>query len=95
LSGLRIKVTAFIAIAVIIASVIIPTPVSADGGPMVDPLLFAQLQEGQQVAVIRLQDNNMTSVDLFAKIHHLIERALISMISFNYKSKENGLGSNI
>jgi hypothetical protein len=29
------------------------------------------------------------------KIHHLIERALISMISFNYKSKENGLGSNI
>jgi hypothetical protein len=31
----------------------------------------------------------------YAKIHHLIERALISMISFNYKSKENGLGSNI
>ena len=30
-----------------------------------------------------------------SKIHHLIERALISMISFNYKSKENGLGSNI
>jgi len=68
LSGLRIKVTAFIAIAVIIASVIIPTLVSADGGPMVDPLLFAQLQEGQQVAVIRLQDNNMTSVDLFVSI---------------------------
>ena len=68
MSGLRIKVTAFIAIAVIIASVIIPTPVSADGGPMVDPLLFAQLQEGQQVAVIRLQDNNTTSVDLFVSI---------------------------
>jgi hypothetical protein len=29
------------------------------------------------------------------KIHHLIERTLISMISFNYKSKENGLSSNI
>jgi hypothetical protein len=29
------------------------------------------------------------------RIHHLIERALISRISFNYKSKENGLGSNI
>jgi len=46
------KVTAFIAMAAIIASVIIPTPVNADGGPMVDPLLFAQLQEGQQVAVM-------------------------------------------
>jgi hypothetical protein len=56
------------AMAVIIASVIIPTPVSADGGPMVDPLLFAQLQEGQQVAVIRLQDNNTASVDLFVSI---------------------------
>ena len=68
MSGLRIKVTAFIAIAAIIASVIIPTPVSADGGPMVDPLLFAQLQEGQQVAIIRLQDNNTASVDLFVSI---------------------------
>jgi len=35
------------------------------------------------------------STNADAKIHHLIERALISMISFNYKSKENGLGSNI
>jgi DNA-binding response OmpR family regulator len=34
-------------------------------------------------------------VMIITKIHHLIERALISMISFNYKSKENGLGSNI
>ena len=68
MSELRTKVTAFIAIVVIIASVIIPTRVSADGGPMVDPLLFAQLQEGQQVAVIRLQDNNTASVDLFVSI---------------------------
>jgi hypothetical protein len=68
LSGFRTKVTPLIAIAAIIASVIIPAPVSADGGPMVDPLLFAQLQEGQQVAVIRLQDNNTASVDLFVSI---------------------------
>jgi hypothetical protein len=32
---------------------------------------------------------------IITRIHHLIERALISRISFNYKSKENGLGSNI
>jgi len=68
LSGLRTKVTAFIAMAAIIASVVIPTTVRADGGPMVDPLLFAQLKEGQQVAVIRLQDNNTASVDLFVSI---------------------------
>jgi len=68
LSGLRTKATIFIAIVVIVASVIIPIQVSADGGPMVDPLLFAQLQEGQQVAVIRLQDNNTASVDLFVSI---------------------------
>jgi hypothetical protein len=54
--------------AAIIASVVIPTTVRADGGPMVDPLLFAQLKEGQQVAVIRLQDNNTASVDLFVSI---------------------------
>jgi len=35
------------------------------------------------------------NVTYSTKIHHLIERALISMISFSYKSKENGLGSNI
>lgn len=68
MSGLRTKVTAFIAMAAIIASVVIPTTVRADGGPMVDPLLFAQLKEGQQVAVIRLQDNNTASVDLFVSI---------------------------
>ena len=68
MSGFRTKVAAFIAMAAIIASVIIPAPVSADGGPMVDPLLFAQLQEGQQVAVIRLQDNNTASIDLFVSI---------------------------
>jgi hypothetical protein len=65
---LRIKGIVFITLVIIIASVIIPTPVSADGGPMVDPLLFAQLQEGQQVAVIRLQGNNTASVDLFVSI---------------------------
>jgi hypothetical protein len=45
-------------------SVIVPTTISADGGPMVDPLLFAKLKEGQQVAVIRLQDTNTASVDI-------------------------------
>ncbi len=45
-----------------------PLPARADGGPMVDPMLFAKLKEGQQVAVITLQDTNTASVDLFVSI---------------------------
>ncbi len=45
-----------------------PLPARADGGPMVDPNLFAKLKEGQQVAVIRFQDINTASVDLFISI---------------------------
>jgi len=37
----------------------------------------------------------MKGKTIYTKIHHLIERTLISMISFSYKSKENGLCSNI
>jgi len=35
---------------------------------MVDPMLFAKLKEGQQVAVITLQDTSTASVDLFISI---------------------------
>jgi len=45
-----------------------PLPAQTDGGPMVDPALFAKLKEGQQVAVITLQDLNSASVDLFVSI---------------------------
>ncbi len=45
-----------------------PLPARADGGPMVDPQLFAKLKEGQQVAVIQFQDTNTASVDLFISI---------------------------
>jgi hypothetical protein len=57
-----------IAAEIIIVTTIMPTKVSADGGPMVDPLLFAKLKEGQQVAVIRLRDASTSSVDLFVSI---------------------------
>src|SRR4030042_2059834 len=45
-----------------------PLPARADGGPMVDPMLFAKLKEGQQVAVITFQDTNTAFVDLFISI---------------------------
>jgi hypothetical protein len=58
----------FTAAFIILSSFIIPLPLNADGGPIVDPLLFAKLQEGQQIAVIRLQDTSTASVDLFVSI---------------------------
>jgi hypothetical protein len=45
-----------------------PLPAKADGGPMVDPNLFAKLKEGQQIAVIQFHDTDTASVDLFISI---------------------------
>jgi len=45
-----------------------PLLARADGGPMVDPMLFAKLKEGQQVAVITFKDTSTASVDLFISI---------------------------
>jgi len=45
-----------------------PVTVKADGGPAVDPSLFAKLKEGQQIAVINLLDENTASIDLFVSI---------------------------
>lgn len=62
----RISILAAILLAVIFTSW--PLPAKADGGPMVDPMLFAKLKEGQQVAVIQFHDTNTASVDLFISI---------------------------
>jgi hypothetical protein len=44
----------------------LPAPVMADGGPILsDPQLWAQLEEGQQIAVITLGSSNTARVDLF------------------------------
>lgn len=64
------KILRLLLIAVLSSVVFIGLPVStgADGGPMVDPLLFARLKEGQQVAVVKINDLNTASVDLFVSI---------------------------
>ena len=44
----------------------LPAPAMADGGPVLsDPQLWAQLEEGQQIAVVRLGNGNTARVDLF------------------------------
>ncbi len=56
-----------VAIAVIITLLLaLPAPAMADGGPILsDPQLWAQLEEGQQIAVVRLGSGNTARVDLF------------------------------
>jgi len=63
----RISILTAILLAVILSTAW-PLPAKADGGPMVDPNLFAKLKEGQQVAVIQFHDTNTASVDLFISI---------------------------
>jgi len=55
----------------VIASLLIslPVPASADGGPILsDPELWAQLEEGQQTAVVTLKGDNTIDVDLFVSL---------------------------
>ncbi len=67
------KRTARVALAVLgtavsLTLVLWPSPALADGGPAVDPGLFPQLKEGQQVAVVTVNDLETASVDLFVSI---------------------------
>ena len=55
----------------IIASLLLSftSPASADGGPILsDPELWAQLEEGQQTAVVTLKGDNTIDVDLFVSL---------------------------
>ena len=46
-----------------------PSPAIADGGPVLsDPELWAQLEEGQQTAVVTLNSDNTVDVDLFVSL---------------------------
>jgi hypothetical protein len=55
----------------VIASLLLsfPSPTIADGGPVLsDPELWAQLEEGQQTAVVTLDSDNTVDVDLFVSL---------------------------
>lgn len=52
--------------AIITLLLALPATALADGGPVLsDPQLWAQLEEGQQIAVVRLGSGNIARVDLF------------------------------
>ena len=61
----------YLATTFIIASLLLsfPSPAIADGGPILsDPQLWAQLEEGQQTAVVTLKNDNTVDVDLFVSL---------------------------
>jgi hypothetical protein len=60
-----------LATAFIVAGLVLsfPSPTIADGGPALsDPELWAQLEEGQQTAVVTLKSDNTVDVDLFVSL---------------------------
>jgi hypothetical protein len=63
--------TLCLAAALIIASLLVcfPATAIADGGPVLsDPQLWAQLEEGQQTAVVTLSNDDTVDVDLFVSL---------------------------
>lgn len=53
----------------LILTLVFAVPVRADGGPIVSNVkLWAQLEEGQQIAVVRLGEEDTVQVDLFVSL---------------------------
>jgi hypothetical protein len=73
-----------------------PSVAFADGGPILsDPDLWALLEEGQQIAVIRLGDGNQAQVDLFISIldrsgesHEIVFFLPLGEIPFDFQVEE-------
>jgi hypothetical protein len=59
-----------LATSLIIASLLVslPSPAIADGGIVSDSVLWAQLEEGEQTAVVTLKGDNTVDVDLFVSL---------------------------
>jgi hypothetical protein len=68
MSATKLKLASLIAIFIVILSIAIPIPAMADGGPIVNYDLWANLKEGQQVAVVTILNENTARVDLFISI---------------------------
>jgi hypothetical protein len=62
------KKSALVLVLVIIASLVFPSVVKADGGPIVPHDLWGELTEGQQTAIVTIVDDNTAKIDLFVSI---------------------------
>lgn len=54
----------------IVLTMVIPTSTHADGGVIIDDIkVWEQIEEGEQVAVVRLSQKDTAQVDLFVSLH--------------------------
>jgi hypothetical protein len=62
----RSSIFRLFAVAGLVLLLILPSMVEADGGPILtDPELWVMIDEGQQIAVVELQQDGMAQIDLF------------------------------
>ncbi len=65
----RSSIVSLVAVAGLVLPLILPALVEADGGPILsDPELWALIDEGQQIAVVQLQQDGTAQVDLFISL---------------------------
>ncbi len=65
----RSSIVSLVAVAGLVLALILPALVEADGGPILsDPELWALIDEGQQIAVVQLQQDGTAQVDLFISL---------------------------
>lgn len=64
----NIPLTASFFLLTLILSLAVPSPVLADGGPIVPHDLWADLEEGHQIGVVTIIDENTVRMDLFISI---------------------------
>lgn len=62
------KVISIFLLLLTVATALWPLTARADGGPVVPTALYTQLKEGQQIAVVTINDLESVSVDLFVSI---------------------------
>jgi hypothetical protein len=67
LSG-KLKFKALIVLFIAILAIAVPAPVLADGGPIVSRDLWEYLKEGQQIAVVTINDRDLATIDLFISL---------------------------
>jgi hypothetical protein len=93
------KIVAFCLVLAIMAIVNSSAPVRADGGLIVPYDLWANLKEGQQIAVVTLQNKNTAKVDLFISIldktnesHEVVFFLPLGADATNFYAVEQNLG---
>lgn len=64
----KLSIALFLVILICVLSAIMSVPAKADGGPIVPHDLWADLKEGQQVAVVTILNQTTAKVDLFISI---------------------------